>query len=958
MIGAVRIAALSLTAVTGFAGLVYEVVWQKYVATLLGSHSEATAIVLGVFLAGLSMGYALFGSLTRRLVARAEETSRPPRLLLAYGSVEIAIGLYALAFPSVFEAVRELSYAMAHGSAGLSLAFDALLVAGLLGPPTLLMGGTIPMLTQALARSVEDSTRIHALVYGFNTIGAFAGALAAGFILIPWLGLVDTVRWMSSINLVAGVVFVAFGLRESGGVVNGLAEARTGRVQGLWTYSGVAFLLGFSLMVVQNVAIRLAGLSLGSSEFTFAIVVAVFVFSIAIGSLGVSLLPRVPRLALLVNQLALCVLLMLLYWPMQQSTYWGHVLRTQFGSDADDFRLFHLACFAALLSVLGLPAALAGATLPLLFDHLRTRFGDLGALAGGIYSWNTLGSLAGAILGGYALLFVLDLHHVYRLAVAAAVLAAALLWAKLQPTLSPVRLGAALVIALAVLAGLQPWPPEYLSLGLFRERTELPAGLRGIDAAVEHKFGNEAQGIIFYDDDPVASVAVLESPTGSGDISRAVLSNGKSDGATGSDYPTMALAGLIPALLAEKAERAFVIGYGTGVTVGELAALDSIQRVVTAEISPGVLAAAPLFDFANQQASRSPKLVTLRGDAYRTLMRGEDDLDIIVSEPSNPWVTGVEMLYSHEFLLAARSRLTRGGVYAQWYHQYETDEASVALVLRTFASVFHRVAVWYGLGADVLVMGFNDDAFTPTVSELRRRYERPDIRAGLRRAGIQHLEALLAHELIPVGVVSAGQTDGPIHSLYRPLLNHAAGIAFFRGAVGRLPRPTSVQELRVGAENSLLRQHLDSFVGAEREQVRARITREACIHRKDLCGSLLAEWMVDDPDSQELAEILRHSLSSGIRFGGRIRPRVIERLSRFYADPDPLGPPVSIAAANEASRLFLGYFQYAAQPDPQTLIALWRRCQESQEETRACARGLERAVRLTAESGHRMSRDE
>jgi spermidine synthase len=90
----------------------------------------------------------------------------------------------------------------------------------------------------------------------------------------------------------------------------------------------------------------------------------------------------------------------------------------------------------------------------------------------------------------------------------------------------------------------------------------------------------------------------------------------------------MAFVSLLPALLAEKAERAFVIGFGTGVTAGEFAALDSAREVVVAEISRGVIEAAPLFDFANQNASRHPKVQMLRGDAYRTLLRSEGSFDV------------------------------------------------------------------------------------------------------------------------------------------------------------------------------------------------------------------------------------------------------------------------------------------------------------------------------------------
>jgi spermidine synthase len=138
----VRVVALGLTAVTGFSALVYQVAWQKYLAALVGSHSEATAAVLGIFLGGLSLGYWLFGRLTQRL---GGGDVSPRRLLAIYGLVEAGVGVYALFFPWLFRGALSLSLWFPQGSEGLSFAFDVLLSAALIGFPTVLMGGTIPL---------------------------------------------------------------------------------------------------------------------------------------------------------------------------------------------------------------------------------------------------------------------------------------------------------------------------------------------------------------------------------------------------------------------------------------------------------------------------------------------------------------------------------------------------------------------------------------------------------------------------------------------------------------------------------------------------------------------------------------------------------------------------------------------------------------------------------------------
>src|SRR5688572_12944847 len=162
---------LALTVISGFTGLAYEVTWQKYLAILLGAHSEATAAVLGLFLGGLSLGYWLFGIVTRRLVARGRQDGRPAPLLAVYGIVEAGIGIWCLSFPWLFAAVRSMSIWLPTGSGALAFAVDVALAAALIVPPATLMGGTIPILTQALARNLADATRVHAQIYAANTAG-------------------------------------------------------------------------------------------------------------------------------------------------------------------------------------------------------------------------------------------------------------------------------------------------------------------------------------------------------------------------------------------------------------------------------------------------------------------------------------------------------------------------------------------------------------------------------------------------------------------------------------------------------------------------------------------------------------------------------------------------------------------------------------------------------------------
>ncbi len=929
-----RPAVLVLTFVTGFTGLAYEVTWQKYLAILLGAHSEATAAVLGLFLGGLSLGYWIFGALTRRMVERSERSGRPPPLLVVYGAVEAAIGLLCVFFPWTFSGVRTVSVLLPTGVGALGFGVDVALAALLVLPPAVLMGGTIPILTQALARSLEDATRLHAFVYAFNTAGAFAGALASGFVLVHWLGLEGVMRAMGAVNLVVGALLALLGAQRREIVrleVGGEEAAPPSAAPAV--YGVVAMLVGFAMMAFQTSIIRIGGLSFGSSEYTFSMVVAVFVLCIALGSAGVSLLPRIGRWLLPATLWALAALFAGLYALLETGPYWAHLLRTIFRDDVAGFGPFWALAFAGVLVAIGPAVILSGATLPLLFHSLKREVGDLGARAGRLYSLNTVGSLGGALLGGYALLFVLDLHHVYRIGVALLVLAAALATLMHYPGLRFAGVAVVLLAALVGVASLPAWRASWLAAGMFRER-QARAWTHGGPWAVPH---HQLQ-FSFYDDDPNSSVAVQE--TGPAEqASRSIIVNGKSDGNTLGDYATMAMAALVPALLAERVEHAFVIGYGTGVTAGELAALDEVESVTVAEISPAVVDAAPFFDFANLEASKSPKVEIVRSDAYRALLKGRREYDVIVSEPSNPWVTGSEMLFSQEFLSEARDRLSPRGVYCQWFHLYETNDEAVELVLRTYASVFDRVAIWSVNGVDLLLLGFRDASLALDLDRLMERMFQPDFVEALNRLNFDGPAALLAHEAVPLGVVNAARLEGPVHSLYRPRLSHVAGRGFFVGRQGKLPFLGYGEPARIGLENSLLRRRLERFPGPVPQSVQARIVRHSCGTLLASCEALLAEWLRDRPQ-QPLPAWVREIPRSQQRLATARRLRPLLEPSADGSD-GPLRP----AAALERTRLFLEHSTALAPFVPAALVGVWQRCGGPGAEG-PCRRGLELAQRL------------
>src|SRR5262249_215760 len=283
-----------------------------------------------------------------------------------------------------------------HAAGGAGFAIDVALAALLLVPPTVLMGGTIPILTQALARDLRDATRFHAYVYAFNTAGAFAGPLAPAFFLLPPFGLPGTLVAMGCVNLGAGGVFAWLGRAQPRTTAATPRAVAAVSAHEFWPLAVVAFLCGFAMMCVQTVLNRLGALALGASHFTFAIVVATFVSCIALGSFVVSVAPRVRDGAAVVAVLVLAATLLGLYRFLGDAPYFAHELRLRFGHEARDFMPYWLAVFGWTWLVFLVPIGISGAVLPLLFHAGRRAADALRLAAGRLFTSDTPGSPARA----------------------------------------------------------------------------------------------------------------------------------------------------------------------------------------------------------------------------------------------------------------------------------------------------------------------------------------------------------------------------------------------------------------------------------------------------------------------------------------------------------------------------------------------------------------------------------
>lgn len=727
---------------SGAAGLIYEVLWARGLAVALGSTAVAQAAVLGAFLAGLALGNARLGAVAER--------SRDPVGLFA----RLELGVAAWACASVF--LLPLLPRVTPGWPRLALA-----VLGV-GAPAFLMGGTLPALLRRRGRG-ERWERDLSWLYFVNSAGAATGALAAGLWLLPVLGFDLSLLLGASLSAAAGLLAPRFAAAGDAAPETSTPAAASSALPARAALYCAALLSGFAALSYEASWTRLLGMTLGGSSYAFALMLSAFIAGVAAGGWALArgvFGARDPRRLLAGLQLgaALAVLVGLPLWGLLPYIFMS--LAASVPREPAFYPLYQAAQALICLAVMAPPAFFLGAALPLA-ARLEGGAGRAAA-AGRVFAVNTAGNVAAAVAALW-LMPLLGLRGLLLLG-AAANAAAALLVA---PRAARAGLAALAVTALCVSAVLAPWDPRLLSLGGYRRRAGAAPSWSDVRAALE------ATSLPFHRDDRDATVAV--SREASGRLHLKV--NGKTDASDGEDMATQRLLAHLPLVLRPGARSALVVGLGSGVTAGAALA-HPLDHLDIAELVPAVVEASRLFDHVSGAPLDDPRARLHVGDARTLLADGDERWDVIISQPSNPWVAGEANLFTLEFYRAARARLAPGGVMTQWFHTYEMDDESTRLVLRTFARAFPHVTVWHTAPGDVLFLG-SVDAPTPDFAAMAAAAARPAAHAQLAGMGLGDLTGLLALQSQSDGMVRLLADEGRTHEDRFPWLESLAARAFF-----------------------------------------------------------------------------------------------------------------------------------------------------------------------------------
>jgi len=737
---------LVLFTLSGMCALIYQILWTRWLGLIVGNFASATATVVAAYMGGLALGNWLIG----RLAGRAS----PRQALRAYAALEAGLAALAAVSPLLLSSGSPLYPALA--SASNNPFVRALICFVFILPPTILMGGTLPMLVAALSAA---SPRSLGPLYALNTLGGACGPLLAAFALIPTVGLKASL-WMTCV-LNAAVALAAFWaagrfrlldgdavevptapapatdaeatpmlpLATPGASGAGAARQTSALLAPgfpLWMpfllagFSGMLS-LGFEISLTRAFVLTITG----GSVYGFSLILTAYLVGLAGGAWLVKRRPPAgPRAALVAFAVA-------------QSVAWAYSLLTPFWDAIPPvlvrfwwaslpFAAVSAIDFTAILALTLILTTAFGYTLPALAAALpRASAPSIGRL----FAANTVGAVIGAPLTGFILLPNFGLDFTLLLLGALALVAAAAAAATALPRLRlPLLVPAPFLLALPFVI---PRPDmTVMNAGMYNRPLGFKPGENGNANPLEaaHKLGK----IIYQKDSLTARISVRAlSP-----MEMSFVVNGKPDGSTSLvDMYTQIFMAHLPALTHPHPRRVLVIGMGTGTTTGCMTLHPEIEEIHVAEIEPAQIDVARLFYRHNYGAVDQPKVHIHLDDARHYLLTDDSKYDIIVSEPSNLWVSGMVNLFTAEFYENVRRRLNPGGVFFQWIHYYRVGPDDVKGMVATFRSVFPECTFWIHQYGDAFLLA-KTDGMSFDLAEWRRRLAEPALIQDFKRLAI------------------------------------------------------------------------------------------------------------------------------------------------------------------------------------------------------------------------------
>lgn len=730
---------LLIFVLSGFSGLIYQSIWTQYLGLFLGHSSYAQSLVLILFMGGMALG--------AWLVSRW--SSRVRRPLLAYALIEVLIGLLGLCFDGIYQGITGWAYGhlLPMLPAGQLQSTRWLLAALMVLPQCILLGATFPLMSAGYIRlRAHAEGRVLAGLYFSNSLGAAIGALASTYLLLPAIGMPGAVFTAGLINILVAVMVYPLGKGEGEHEVATTPPAAASEISPKSTGSTrpllillVAGLTGAASFVYEITWIRMLSLALGTTIHSFELMLSAFILGIALG--GLWLKNRADRL---VSPLATAgwiqvwmgIAALGSMFVYANAFEWVGWLMKVVVHSADGYGLFNVASAGVALLVMFPAAFFAGMTLPLLtLALLRQGHGEKAIGQG--YAFNTVGAIVGVLAAVHVLMPLLGLKYALLSAAVVDIALGLVLLARYSPRLGnsrvPALVPAAAISAAAVVASslLVTFDPAVLNSSVYRSGSS--------------SLGNAAR-MVFYKDGKTATVAVFEHGPKGSEVSM-IATNGKVDAglalkpgqAPTPDESTMVLLAAVPLSMREGYDRVGVIGFGSGMTTHTLLGHEKVGLVDTVEIEPAMVEGARHFGARVSRAYTDPRSHVIIDDAKAYFASVPKKYDLIISEPSNPWVGGTASLFSTEFYQYVPKQLNNDGLFVQWLQLYEITPELVNSVLSAMLANFSDVNAYLANESDLILVA-SPHGKVPSLGAAI--FKQPLVAADLKRIGVDDLRAL------------------------------------------------------------------------------------------------------------------------------------------------------------------------------------------------------------------------
>ncbi len=760
---------------SGAAALVYQVVWVRSLTLVFGGSHLAVTAVLSIFMAGLAIGSHVVG----RFVDRIE---KPLRL---YGLLELGIAPSALLFAGLMKVYPQIYGTLAQGrdDATLYLTTVRLLFSVVaLIVPTILMGGTLPVISRFVSGQPENLRRHLSFLYAFNTLGAVLGALLAGFVFLRLFSVSATLYVAVATNVLIGLAAMALQNKvvspsSPEGAAGAPAEESRDLAAPSWILWGIG-ISGFCALGYEVLWTRILTVAVGASVYGFTIILVAFLTGIALGSEAYGVLvrafgtriPATRRVFAWFGMAQVAIGITALVVTVHLRDIPGNAIRLQsyfLGEGVESFKLRVWANFALAFLYMVVPALFMGAAFPIAGEALARYRKGTGRSVGDVLAANTLGAILGAAASGLLMIRAFGIERSLQILTLLNLGLGLFVLASLRKQRwMPAAVAASTAAIIAFLAlnadAARFWDPRYFAI--FRSnQPEAFSSPEKVREAVENT------DVLYYAEGAEAIVSVIKVKGGE----QAFLTNGRVEASSHLQAQQVQFTlGHLPMLLNRNPKDVLVVGMGSGMTAGATAVHPGVEQVTLVEIEPKVLGVARTFEAYNHHLLDNPKVKVVLNDGRNFLMTTRRMFDVITADPIHPWFKGAGSLYASEYFELAAKRLRPGGVVAQWLPIYELTPLDLASVARTFQRHFPHTMLWL-THYDAVIVGSNAP-FVIDEAELERRIGEPAIAADLGRVAMGSSTDLLSYFVMGTeGMMDFGR-DGALNTDDHPYLEFSA----------------------------------------------------------------------------------------------------------------------------------------------------------------------------------------